>query len=109
MGIKRESQRLLITIGATLAESTEIDTEGFAGGSFHLPATSGTTEITVYAQVGSEDYGIANDDDWQALPPRSVTPGKPYPLPSVTHNYPRLKLVASGGTSTNSVPVFLKG
>lgn len=108
--IQRESSPdLLITIGATVGASTPIDTRGFGGGSFHLPTTSGTTQITVYAQVGSVDYGIANDEDWQPLAAKAVAAGLPYPLPGVAHNYPRLKLVASGGVATENVPVFMKG
>lgn len=108
--IQRESSPdLLITIGATVGASTPIDTRGFAGGSFHLPATSGTTAITVYAQVGSEDYGIANDEDWKPLPARAVAAGSPYPLPNVSYHYPRIKLVATAGTATENVPVFEKG
>jgi hypothetical protein len=100
---------MTITIGTVVADSTVIDTRLFGGGSFHLPATSGTTEITVYAQVGSEAYGIANDEDWSPIAPKAVTAGLPYPLPSVAYNYQRLKLVATGGIATADVPVFMKG
>lgn len=106
---RESSPDLLITIGATVGASTPIDTRGFAGGSFHLPATSGTTQITVYAQVGSVEYGIMNDEDWVPFPPKTVAAGKPYPLPKESHSYPRLKLVASGGVATSDVPVFMKG
>jgi hypothetical protein len=104
----REHQETTITIGTTVGASTAISTEGIAGGSFHLPATSGTTQITVYAQVGSEAYGIANDEDWSPIAAKTVTAGLPYPLPTVTHNYQRIKLVASAGTETTSVPLFKK-
>lgn len=106
---RESSPDLLITIGATVGASTAIDTRGFGGGSFHLPATSGTTQITVYAQVGSEAYGIANDEEWQPLPAKTVAAGNPYPLPNVSYNYPRIKFVASGGVATPNVPVFMKG
>lgn len=106
---RESSPDLLITIGATVGASTPIDTRGFGGGSFHLPATSGTTEITVYAQVGSEAYGIANDEDWQPLPAKSVVAGLPYPMPPVAYNYPRMKFVATGGVATENVPCFMKG
>jgi hypothetical protein len=109
MEILRNDSEFTITIGTDVATSTAISTKGFAGGSFHLPADSGTTQITVYAQVGSVAYGIANDDDWQPIPARAVAAGLPYPLPSVSHSYPRMKLVATGGTATTDVSVFLKG
>lgn len=108
--IQRESSPdLLITIGATVGASTPIDTRGFGGGSFQLPANSGTTAITVYAQVGSVDYAVANDEDWQQIAAKPVAAGRPYPLPDVSYKYPRIKLVASSGTATEDVPVFLKG
>jgi hypothetical protein len=109
MEILRNDSEFTITIGTDVAGSTPISTKGFAGGSFHLPATSGTTQITVYAQVGSEDYGIANDEEWNAIPAKTVAAGLPYPLPGVAYNYQRLKLVATGGTATSDVPVSLKG
>ena len=108
MPMSRESKPDTITIGKTVATSTEIDMSRYAGGSFHLPSTSGTTAITIYAQVGAEAYGIANDEDWVAIPPGTVTAGLPYPLPTCGFNYPRLKLVASTGTATEDVPVFIK-
>ena len=104
----REGIPATITIGTSVATSTEIDMGRFAGGSFQLPATSGTTAITVYAQVGSVAYGIANDEDWIALPAKSVTAGLPYPFPPAAYSYPRIKLVASAGTATENVPVFAK-
>lgn len=107
--IDRECNPERITIGTTVADSSEIDMARFGGGSFHLPADSGTTEITVYAQVGDVAYGIANDEDWSPLPAKSVTAGLPYPFPSVGYHYPRIKLVASGGAATENVPAFEKG
>lgn len=104
----RESKPDTITIGVTVGTSSAIAMERYAGGSFHLPATSGTTQITVYAQVGEEAYGIANDDDWVPLPATTVTAGLPYPLPPNSYNYPRIKLVASAGTATVEVPIFVK-
>ncbi len=105
--MKRAPKLELVTIGATVAASTAIAMEGFAGGSFHLPADSGTTAITVYAQVGTVAYGIMNDDDWQPIAAKSVGAGLPYPLPPNAYNYPNIKLVASAGTATASVPVYL--
>lgn len=108
--IQRESSPdLLITIGATVEASTPINTRGFGGGSFQLPASSGTTQITTYVKVGSEDYQIANDEDWLPLPAKAVIAGMPYPLPRVAYNYPEMKFVVSGGVATENVPVFLKG
>lgn len=104
----REGSPTTITIGTSVATSTDIDMGRFAGGSFHLPSTSGTTAITIYAQVGSEAYGIANDEDWVALPAGTVAAGKPYPFPPSCYSYPRIKLVASAGTATANVPVFAK-
>ena len=104
----REQSPTMITIGTTVAASTEIDMSRFAGGSFQLPAGSGTTEITVYAQVGSVEYGIANDENWNALPPLPVVAGLPYPFPPSSYYYPRIKLVASAGAATANVPVAAK-
>jgi hypothetical protein len=104
----REPNTMEVTIGTTVAASTEIPMTYFAGGSFELPATSGTTQITVYAQVGSEAYGIMQDDDWVAVSAKSVSVSTPYPLPPNSFNFPRIKLVASAGTATTNVPVHLK-
>jgi hypothetical protein len=104
----REPGPMTITIGTTAANSTEIPMDQFSGGSFELPAASGTTQITVYAQVGSEAYGIMQDDDWVAVSAKSVSVSTPYPLPPNSFNYPRIKLVASSGTATTDVAVYRK-
>lgn len=104
----REPGHKSVTIATTVADSTEIPVDNFAGGSFELPAASGTTAVTFYAQVGSEAYGIMNDADGNPVAPLSVSVSLPYPLPPSTYNYPRIKLVASAGTATASVPVYLK-
>jgi hypothetical protein len=102
----REPNTMEVTIGTTVAASTEIPMTYFAGGSFELPATSGTTAITVYAQVGTEAYGIMQDDDWVAVSAKSVSVSTPYPLPPNSFNFPRIKLVASAGTATTNVPAY---
>ena len=104
----REPGHLVVTIGTTPEDSTEIPMDQFAGGSFELPATSGTTAITPYAQVGGEAYGVMSDDDWQPVAAKSVSVSTPYPLPPNAYNYPRIKLVASAGTATDDVPVYKK-
>lgn len=108
MQMKRESLPISVTVAVTAADSTEIPLDGFAGGSFELPATSGTTAVTFYAQVGNEAYGIMNDEDGVPVPAMAVSVSLPYPLPSVSYNYSRMKIVASSGTATPSVPVILK-
>lgn len=106
--MQREPGHIVVTIGTTPGASTEIPMDQFAGGSFELPSTSGTTAITVYAQVGDEAYGIINDDDWQPVAAKSVSVSLPYPLPPNAYNYPRIKMVASAGIATANVPVYLK-
>ncbi|MHB8953555.1 MAG: hypothetical protein ACYC4U_11345 [Pirellulaceae bacterium] len=108
MSMLREPNSMLITIATSVDDSTEIDTARFATGSFQLPAGSGTTGITVYVQVGSVAYAIANDMDWIPLPAKEVVAGLPYPLPPIAHSFPRMKLVASAGDATENVPVFIK-
>lgn len=106
----RAQKPLFVDIGVTEAASTAIDLEEFGGGSFQLPAASGTTEITVYAQLGANTWGIAKDDDYPA--PSNLTfavvAGIPYPFPRTAYNYPRIKLVASAGAATAAVPAFVK-
>jgi hypothetical protein len=104
----REGNPLLITIGVTEAASTPIDLKGYAGGSFELPTGSGTTEITPYANVGDAPYGIANDEDWQPEQSVAVSAEVPYPITRFAYHYRRIKLVASAGTATANVPVYLK-
>lgn len=106
--MQRTGKPMLVTIGTTVADSTEIDMDGFAGGSFQLPAGSGTTQITPYARVGAESFGIAQDEDWIPEIPAAVTPGLPYPLTRFAYHYKTIKLVASAGVATQNVPVYLK-
>jgi hypothetical protein len=108
MKVERDKQELLVTIGLTVGESTEFSVENFAGGSFQLPSGSGTTEITVYARLGTLAPGIATNttQDDLIIP---VTAGVPTPLPLSIYHYKNIALVATGGTATDNVPVFLKG
>lgn len=103
-----EDNPLTVTVGTTAGASTEIDVTNYRCGSFQLPSDSGTTEVTVYSQLGTEDYGIATDDDNGPLV-LPVTAGRPRPLPPNLNNYSKIKLVASAGTATADVPVIIKG
>lgn len=115
--ILRQSQELTITIGTTLEASTEIDTRGFGGGSFHLPATAGNVRIAVYARVGNEDFARPSNMDvwddnspgeWNLIGIRWAYAGQPYPLPPEVYHYPSVKLLAVEGDAVENVPVFLK-
>jgi hypothetical protein len=106
----RAGEPLFVNIGVTEAASTAIDLEDKSGGSFQLPAGSGTTAVTIYAQLGANAWGIAKDDT-VPVPANlviTVAAGEPIPLPRNAWNYPRIKLVASAGAATADVPVFLK-
>lgn len=104
----RTSEEQTIVIGATEAGSTAFSLIDYAGGSFQLPADSGTTEVTLYVQVGDVGFAVANDEDGAQIPAITVAAGKPYPLPAIVYNFPRAKLVASGGDATAGVPLFKK-
>ena len=108
MKVERDKQSLLVTIGLTASESTEFSIENFAGGSFQLPSTSTTTEVTFYSRLGTLAPGIAIDtkNDNIVIP---VTAGIPTPLPLAVYHYPTITMVATAGDATNNVPVFLKG
>jgi hypothetical protein len=110
--INREPKPLLVRVGTTPDDSTEIDVSTFGGGSFQLPAGSGTTEVTIYARLGTNAYAPAKDDDLTSrsvLKYTGVTALEPIPFPRNLYNYPNVKLVATGGTPTDDVPVFIKG
>jgi hypothetical protein len=109
MKIERDKQNLLVNIGTTVATSTEFSIEGFAGGSFQLPSTSGTTAITIYARLGTLAPGAVGEEEGTALSAITVTAGRPTPLPSIVYNFPFITMVASAGTATDNVPVFIKG
>jgi hypothetical protein len=104
----RTSEEQTIVIGATEAGSTAFSLIDYAGGSFQLPADSGTTEVTLYVQVGDVGFAIANDEDGVPSPAMAVEAGKPYPLPAIIYNFPRAKLVATAGVATADVPLFKK-
>lgn len=104
----RTSEEQTIVIGATEAESTGFSVMDYAGGSFQLPADSGTTGVTLYVQVGDVGFEIANNEDGSQIPAVTVEAGKPYPLPAIIYNFPRAKLVATAGVATAGVPLFKK-
>lgn len=104
----RTSEEQTITIGVTESASSGFSLVDYAGGSFQLPDDSGTTEVTLYVQVGDVDFAVANDEDGAQIPAITVEAGKPYPLPAVVYNFPRAKLVATAGVATANVPLFKK-
>lgn len=106
MATVRESVGMLATIETTVGTSTTIDLQRFTGASLQLPSGSGTTEITVYAQLGANAWGIAQSFAGVDL---VFAPAvlKPRPLPEEIWLYSQIRLVASAGTATADVPIYL--
>ena len=107
MEMKRGPQPLVVDVSTSAAGSTEIEKGFQTTGSIQLPSGSGTTEITVYAKLGGNDYAIAENDLGGAIKMEGLTAGKPRMLPPEVYNFPRIKLVASAGTATSDVSVWL--
>lgn len=103
----REVQNFTVDVGTDAASSDKIELARFACASFQFPADTETTEVTLYAALADGDYGVAYDEDGQPWA-RAVQAGAPMAFPTFAYAFPSVKLVASGGTASSSVPVFAK-
>jgi hypothetical protein len=102
----RQPNSQTVTVAAAVADSTTIDLQHHAFGSFQLPSASGTTEITVYSNLG-EGWQIAKDADQNDIV-LLCTAGAPTRLPPDAFAFPQIRLVASAGSATAEVPISIK-
>lgn len=93
-----------VNVGTTEAASTAIDVEGYGGGS--VVFSGGTTGVTVYGSVDGGTFGIAQDAGADIT--ITVVAGKPHTFPDAIYKFSKIKLVATTGTASTNVPVFLK-
>ena len=102
----RDPVSQLADIAAAVANSTTIDLSHHVGGSIQLPSGHGTTEITVYSNLG-EEWAVAQNEDGDDL---LIVPTNTQVIRLRTDvfAFPQIRLVASGGDPTDDARVFLK-